>query len=122
MAVAGDAVAEPDEGFIVNLSGAGGASLADASGAGTIAQRRRRSPPSRSTTSPSPRATAARRTPSSRSASRPPTRWPSRVNYATANGTAVAGSDYTATSGTLTFAAGVTSQTRERARAERRAG
>jgi T1SS-143 domain-containing protein len=33
------------------------------------------------------------------------------VGYATSNGTATAGSDYTATSGTLTFAPGVTSQT-----------
>jgi hypothetical protein len=33
------------------------------------------------------------------------------VDYATADGTAFAGTDYTATSGTLTFAAGVTSQT-----------
>jgi uncharacterized repeat protein (TIGR01451 family) len=32
------------------------------------------------------------------------------VNYATANGTAIAGSDYTATSGTLTFNPGTTSQ------------
>ncbi len=32
------------------------------------------------------------------------------VNYATADGTATAGTDYTATSGTLTFAPGVTSQ------------
>jgi CSLREA domain-containing protein len=33
------------------------------------------------------------------------------VNFATANGTAVAGSDYVATSGVLTFAAGITTQT-----------
>ncbi|MFO0966215.1 MAG: Calx-beta domain-containing protein [Gemmataceae bacterium] len=33
------------------------------------------------------------------------------VNYATSNGTAAAGSDYTASSGTLTFAAGETSKT-----------
>ena len=32
------------------------------------------------------------------------------VNYATANGTAIAGSDYTSTTGTLTFNPGVTSQ------------
>src|SRR4029078_12303866 len=33
------------------------------------------------------------------------------VNYATSNGSATAGSDYTATSGTLTFGAGETSKT-----------
>jgi len=36
---------------------------------------------------------------------------PVTVNYTTADGTAVAGTNYTATSGTLTFALGVTSQT-----------
>jgi chitinase len=36
---------------------------------------------------------------------------PVTVNYATANGTAVAGSDYVAASGTLTFAPSVTTQT-----------
>ncbi|MDB5899650.1 MAG: type 1 secretion target domain protein, partial [Ramlibacter sp.] len=36
---------------------------------------------------------------------------PVSVNYATADGTAVAGGDYTAASGTLTFAPGVTAQT-----------
>ena len=36
---------------------------------------------------------------------------PVTVNYATANGTAIAGTNYTATSGTLTFASGVTSET-----------
>src|SRR5205807_9630809 len=33
------------------------------------------------------------------------------VNYATSNGTATAGADYTAVSGTLNFATGVTTQT-----------
>ncbi len=40
-----------------------------------------------------------------------PTELQTTVNYATANGTAVAGTDYTATAGTLTFAAGSTTQT-----------
>src|SRR5207248_1740141 len=34
-----------------------------------------------------------------------------RVHFATSNGTATSGSDYTAASGTLTFSAGVTSKT-----------
>ena len=33
------------------------------------------------------------------------------MNYATADGTAIAGTNYTATSGTLTFAPGVTTET-----------
>src|SRR6185503_4748381 len=36
---------------------------------------------------------------------------PVTVRYATSNGTATAGSDYTAASGTLTFTAGATSRT-----------
>jgi len=39
-----------------------------------------------------------------------PSTQPTTVDYATANGTAVAGSDYTAASGTLTFNPGVTTQ------------
>jgi Ca2+-binding RTX toxin-like protein len=39
-----------------------------------------------------------------------PSSQPITVNYATANGTATAGTDYTNTSGTLTFNSGVTSQ------------
>jgi CSLREA domain-containing protein len=39
-----------------------------------------------------------------------PVSQPTSVNYATANGTALAGSDYVGTSGTLTFAAGETSK------------
>ena len=35
---------------------------------------------------------------------------PITVDYATSNGTATAGADYTASSGTITFAPGVTSQ------------
>jgi LmbE family N-acetylglucosaminyl deacetylase len=40
-----------------------------------------------------------------------PSSLPVTVSYASANGTAVAGSDYTAVSGTLTFAPGATTQT-----------
>jgi hypothetical protein len=40
-----------------------------------------------------------------------PSTLPLTVSYATADGTAVGGSDYTATSGTLTFAPGVTTET-----------
>jgi sugar lactone lactonase YvrE len=40
-----------------------------------------------------------------------PSTGPVSVNYATANGTAVAGTDYSQISGTLTFPAGVTSET-----------
>lgn len=40
-----------------------------------------------------------------------PSTKPITVNYATVDGTAIAGSDYTATSGTLTFTPGTTSQT-----------
>src|SRR5262249_3877809 len=41
----------------------------------------------------------------------PPSTAPLTVTFATADGTAVTGSDYTATSGTLTFAPGTTSKT-----------
>ena len=60
--------------------------------------------------SPRPKATAARRTSPSPSRSAAASANVT-VDYATANGTASAGSDYTATSGTLTFTPGQTSKT-----------
>ena len=110
----------PTRASLVNLSGAGGASLADASGAGTIRnddaaprprdQRRHRHRGQQRHAERRLHGEPLGRLPAGRHASttRPPTAPPT------------AGSDYTAASGTLTFAAGVTSQTRERARLRRR--
>jgi chitinase len=103
---------EPTETFTMNLSAPTNATLARAQGIGTILDR----PPGPglptlsasdvtvtegdSGTSPATftvRLSAASTTPVT-------------VSYATADGTALAGSDYVATSGTLTFAPGVTSQ------------
>ncbi len=108
--VIGDTRNEVDETLHVNLSGASGALLVDAQGAATL-------------TDDDPLPTISVSAPSvgegsdgsavlgfvvslSAASGRTVT-----VQYATADGTATAGSDYTAKSGTLTFLAGATQQT-----------
>jgi hypothetical protein len=109
--VLGDVLDEANETFNVNLSGASNASIADSQGVGTITD-----------DDPTPTLTigdASISEPDSGTASMVFTVTLSAasgrsvtVNYATANGTATtAGLDYTATSGTLTFAPGVTTMT-----------
>jgi hypothetical protein len=110
VATRGDLQHEPDETFFVNLSNASNATIADAQGQGTIINN-----------DPIPAATvfdasAAEgngvdtvvtitvRLANSSSLS-------SSIDFATADGTATAGSDYVATSGTLTFNPGETQKT-----------
>ncbi len=110
VAVLGDVLDELDETFTVGLSGATNASIAGATGVGTITDDD--APPSLSIADVTVIEGTAATTnavfavtlsaPSARSIT---------VDWSTANGTAVAGSDYTAASGTLTFAPGTTSQT-----------
>lgn len=109
-----DLVAESTETFTLQLSSATGATLARSSASATIQDDDGvvAPPPSVSigdvsVTEGQAGTKTARFTVSlSAAASGPVT-----VVYATANGTATAGSDYTATSGTLSFAAGETSKT-----------
>jgi hypothetical protein len=110
VSVSGDALNEADETFVVNLSSATNATIAVSQGTGTIIN----DDPLPTLTINNPSVTeqnSGTRTigfavtlsaVSGRSVS---------VNYATADGTATAGSDYTAKSGTLTIAAGSTSGT-----------
>ena len=112
--IQGDSVAEADETFTVELSSPVGATIADGSGTGSITNDDVAAPvlPSLSV-SDATRVEGNSGTAKlnftvslSNAATGPVT-----VQYGTANGTASAGSDYTAKSGTLTFAAGETSKT-----------
>ena len=106
----GDTVGEPDETFVVNLSSPSGAIIADAQGTGTIVNDDvvpTLSINDVSVTEGNSGTTAATFTVTLSAASTSPV----TVTYATANGTATAGSDYTATGGTVTFPAGSTTQT-----------
>ena len=115
VATTDDAVFEPTETFSVNLTGATNATLAagGATGTGTITDNE--TPPSFSITDVTVNegnsgATAFTFTITMTGASQTA----STVAFATADGTAIAGSDYVATSGTLTFpatSAGTSSQT-----------
>ncbi len=111
MDVKGDTTVEPDETFTVQLTNAADATIVDASGTGTIRNDDAAGPVTisiddrslvegDSSTAPMTFTVSL-----SRASSQTVT-----VHYATANGTAVSGSDYVAKSGSLTFAAGVTSK------------
>ncbi|MBB5766024.1 outer membrane autotransporter protein [Xanthomonas arboricola] len=107
--VNGDSLSEPDETFFVNVSNVTGATVADAQGLGTIVNDD--AVPSLSIDDISVNegnsgTTTATFTVSLSAASGQTV----SVNYATANGTATAGSDYVARSGTLTFPPGTTAQ------------
>jgi hypothetical protein len=113
VSVKGDTVVEPNETFRVNLSTPTNATISDAQGVGTIVNDDLASVLPQlsindvSLTEGNTGTKNAVFTVNLSSASTQTV----KVNYATANGTAVAGSDYTATSNTLTFAPGQTSQT-----------
>jgi hypothetical protein len=105
--VQGDRLDEVDERFLVNLSSASGATISDSSATGTITD---------DDPAPTLSVTDASRTEGnvdlsftvrlSAAGGRDVT-----VNYATADGSARAGQDYNATSGTLTIPAGSTTRT-----------
>ncbi len=113
VSVKGDTVVEPNETFRVNLSTPTNATISDAQGVGTIVNDDLASVLPQlsindvSLTEGNSGTKNAVLAVNLSSASTQTV----KVNYATANGTAVAGSDYTATSNTLTFAPGQTSQT-----------
>ena len=111
--VNGDTAFEPDETFFVNLSGAtNGATITDSQGRGTIvnddagAVAGAVSINDVSVTEGNGGTTTATFTVTRTSGTAAFT-----VNYATADNTAQSGSDYVATSGTLSFASGVNTQT-----------
>ncbi|TQU07147.1 Calx-beta domain-containing protein, partial [Xanthomonas perforans] len=107
--VTGDTLAEPNETFFVNLSNVTGASVSDGQGLGTIVNDDAQpalSIDDVSVNEGNSGTTTATFTVSLSAASGQTV----TVNYATADGTATAGSDYVARSGTLSFAPGVTAQ------------
>ncbi len=112
VAIAGDTAAEDDETFTVTLSSPSGATIATASATGTITNDDGTPPPSVSigNTSKAEGNSGTSNLAFTVTLSKASTT-PVTVNYATSNGTATAGQDYTAASGTITFAAGETSKT-----------
>jgi large repetitive protein len=108
--VNGDGVYEPDETFFVDLSIPANATIAQSRGTGTIANDE--PVPSLSIGDVSVPEGDTGTTPANFSVTLSgPSAFTTTVAYATADVTAVAGSDYALTSGTLTFNPGVTTQT-----------
>ena len=108
--VRGDTVNEATETFNVNLSGATNATIADSQGVGTIID----NDPVPSVTINDVSITEGNfgtKTLTFTLTLSAASGQTITVNYATANGTATAGSDYVAKTGTVTFAAGTTTQT-----------
>jgi serralysin len=109
VSVVGNTAIEKNETFFVGLSGAAGATIADGQGAGTIVNddfpRMSISDVTVTEGDSGTRSAVFRVTLSSASPQG------ITVHYATANGTAAAGSDYAATAGNLTFNPGQTSKT-----------
>ena len=105
--VLGDKMTEPTETFAVNLSSPStGATIADAQGIGTIYDNE--GPPSLVVTDVSGAEAVGTFTFTVELTNANAA--PVSVDYATVDGTAIAGSDYTSTSGTLTFTPGQTSR------------
>ena len=105
--ILGDTTTEGTETFAVNLSSAVNAKIGDAQGIGTIYDNE--GPPTLVVTDVS--GAEASGTISFSVLLTNASGTTVRVDYATADGSAIAGSDYTATSGTLTFNPGQTSKT-----------
>ncbi|MDX6081315.1 putative Ig domain-containing protein [Xanthomonas campestris pv. incanae] len=107
--VNGDTLSEPNETFFVNVSNVSGAGVSDAQGQGTIVNDDAQptlSIDDVSVNEGNSGTTTATFTVTLSAASGQTV----SVNYASADGTATAGSDYVARSGTLTFAPGTTAQ------------
>jgi chitinase len=113
--VRGDTTVEGNETFFLNLFNATGATIADGSGRGTILNDDSAPPPPKVSVTINDESAFE-----GNSGLRPVTFkvWLDKastktvmVHFATANGTALAGSDYNAASGTVTFAAGQTQRT-----------
>lgn len=106
--VIGDRLAEPNETIVVNLSDAINATVADGQGIGTILDAEPRININNAAVNEGNTGTRPISFTVSLSAAYD---LPVTLSYATANGTATAGSDYQAASGTLTIPAGQTSGT-----------
>jgi hypothetical protein len=104
VSVIGDQLPEPNETFTVRLSNPKGAEIADGLGIVTIVD----SPPRLSVSAPAEDEGGVMTVTVSLSA---PLSTAFTVNFSTVDGTAIAGEDYVATSGTLTFAPGETTKT-----------